>query len=171
MSSGRETNVPMVEGETGKCHTLYGVKAVSLQERRAKIEVNLRPQLNFDHTNGEHILARFADLGKNLRHDATIVFSRASWGKGCWPSVVVEVELKNGDQFCSTAIKLVREIFGRLGVEDAKGYNLAQFTLKQADFVPFEGQWISFVRWLRIENQLPVACLGDEENIEMAVEV
>lgn len=166
---GFETTVPMAKSDKGICHKLYGVRAVSLPERRAKIEVDLRPFLNFNHTDGDYILALFKDLGKGLRHDDTIVFSMASWGTTTWPPVVIEFELHNGERFCNTVIKLVAEIFERLGLEkDHADYRLADFTLRQADFVKFEGAWISFVRWLRIENQLPAVCLFDDENIELA---
>lgn len=64
--------------------------------------------------------------------------------------------LDNGEQFCHKSIKIARAVFKALGVHDDDGYWLAYFTVKRESFVRVDSSWVTFQRWLRMENRLPI---------------
>lgn len=168
---GLDTTVRKPESKKeGECHRLSGLRAISLPKDRGKIEIKLLPSLNMDRTDGGYILSRFDKIGKDFEFPNITWCAKLTWGRETWPTLIIEFGMEKPEQFCSIAIKLARETLRRIGVEDPTGYHLAEFVVRHAEFVRFEGAWISLVRWLRIENRLPVQCFCDEDEISLASE-
>jgi hypothetical protein len=76
-----------------------------------------------------------------------------SWTDGKFTLTFV---LADGEQFCDQVIEIARAVLEALGIEDSKGYRLADFSLKRESFVMIDGSWITFVRWLRMSHRLPI---------------
>ena len=141
-------------------HVIHGVNATALPDRNGQIELCIRRQLFAVTTEGQNILHRLKS--------GIDVFEKSSGGDShlCHRIDVVagndlgayniNFTLRNGEQFCESALAIVREIFSLLGVKDERGYELSDFTITQEMFAMLDGQWISFANMLRIRNRLPV---------------
>lgn len=167
-SSGLKTTLPVVGDPTGKIEkgksqTLYALRAISLPERRGKIVVEMCPSVNLlNHAGEVHIFRRFTNL---LGSERGVNVYRGTWGNGAWPPLSIGFKLDDGESFCDTAVGLAKAILAKAGVQDEHNYWLGHFTLKQDTFVKFENGWISSVRWLRIQHQLPLNYNDDDRNI------
>ncbi len=166
---GLDTNIPVTDWKNSEkhVHRIHGIRAISLPDRKARLEVDILRVSIGPTTQAGLITTRLKTLHKKLKYPNEVPFLEVCRKGDFDITFMVKFQLENGEQFCNTVIALVRELFVRFGADDGHGYHLADFKLRQDDFVRFENAWISFVRWLRIENQLPVDCLGDK-NIPLA---
>ena len=150
---GLETNVPVTdwyEKDKKYVHTVCGIKITSMHDRTGYIEILINRVSIGPTTEREKIINLLSVKVGNL------MIYRAQEGMLHSSQFTIDFKLDDGDQFCDTAIKIVRAIFQALGVEDIKGYRLADFSIKQDTFMQLDGVWITFVNWLRIQHRLPV---------------
>lgn len=160
---GIKTKVPVTDWENPRekhVHTIEDIKATALSDRKCQIEVQIRRLCIGPTTERKMILEMLsAGLWKHreelLRLDGgrAISVSNENEYSGIY---TIGFCLENGEHFCDTVINIVEKAFTILGVEDAKGYRLTNFTTKQETFVRLEEAWISFDNWLRIRHRLPL---------------
>lgn len=148
-------------------HTIEGMTAISLPERRGEFHVRINRMAVAPTTERQTIYDRLSkrmgsgDLGLEEREYISISVKMPAQFSN---EYLIEFVLGDGDKFCDTAIRIARAIFSCLGVEDKLGYQLGKFRIIQETFVKFEGNWIRFASWLRIRYGL--APLIHEESEE-----
>lgn len=171
-TGGLGTTLPVInnDGKPEKVRTqkLNGIRAVSLPDRRGRIEVGMYPSISTGNHGKRYISERFKNL-LPLR-TGIVVNPKLAWGERTWPDLVINFTLHDGESFCDAAIDLVEAIFQRAGVVDIGKYHLGNFTLTNSTFVRLENAWISFVRWLRIQHRLPLDYVDDDRRIHLVEE-
>lgn len=161
LRTGHATVIPVTDwpDKTEKnVHTLHGIRAVSMLERKWTLELNIHRVCIGPTDQREPIRKRLmVDLGgflKTLEHETCHLHD-------------VEVEpfagvyklhfsLGGGSQFCDMAIRVARYALTSLGVEDKSGYLISRFEITQETFVRLGTGWVSFAEWLRMQHRLPI---------------
>jgi hypothetical protein len=168
-SFGLKTDIPIPKSSDSEeeFYKFHEIRAISLPDNKAKLElVLLRTSMDQEAETGL-IIPRLQKLHDNIRYAdggyTNVPFVRA-YRKGDYDNTfIVEFPLENEDQFCNAAIAFLRQLFLAFNIDSRNGYLLADFKLRHDDFVEFEKGWISLVRGVRIENQLPAEIWSDED--------
>jgi hypothetical protein len=147
-------------------HDLHEMSAFSVHaergdQRRGVMNLHIKQSHNVD-TAVEAIVKRFESAFAKLTDGPNAVRQYGihietpkdkSWIDG---KFTLSFVLADREQFCDQAIVIARAVLEALGIEDSKGYRLADFSLKRESFVMIDGSWITFVRWLRMSHRLPI---------------
>jgi len=150
-------------------HGLFGVRAVSLprdgdeDQRKGSITLDIRRKWGPNIPPNTGAVVTFLDARLNNRNDESqkpnlygvriVPPMTKSWTDTVF---TLNFVLANREQFCDTAIEIVRGVFEGLGIHDQNGHHLARFELTRESYVEIDGAWITFPRWLRMSHRLPI---------------
>ena len=162
--NGLETDIPVSDWPNPNephVHTITGIEATALPERRGEIELDIR-RVSIGPTDARGIIcdrldATFRDRRDNRQYGIEWIEMRK--GRGQFDPFVLVFHLQDGQHFCETAVRLTQMIMELFKIEDKSGYSLSKFDLTQETMIKFEENWITYANWLRIRFRLPVlAC-------------
>lgn len=167
---GLETNMPVTDWHEPKkkyVHTIHEITATALPDRKGEVKLRIQRVCIGPTTERQAIkdllsngLEKCADsiFRYTDDHSGHITVKNDDIYSGVYE---LDFSLTNGDQFCDTAIRIVKKAFELLGVEDDGGFRLSDFTVKQETYIQLEKAWITFANWLRIQHRLPIHLSDD----------
>jgi len=167
---GLDTSVPVTDWHDPQkkhFHGIHKIEAIALPDRKGQVELLIQ-RVSVSPTTERTAIYNL--LSKGIRDCRETIFHYANgnnyigvkYGDEYSGIYMIEFSLANGDQFCDIALEIVRRVLRLLGVEDNKGYRLADFTITQETYCQIENAWITYARWLRIQKQLPIHCSADD---------
>jgi hypothetical protein len=148
---GRETKIPVTDWhnpEEKHMHKVHGLRATAMPDRMGKIEIEIKRESISPTTKRAEII----DL-ISVKMEGTPI--EKAQGKEHSSVFTIDFRLGDGDQFCETALKIVREIFRAIGIEQEE-YCLTNFSISQESYIQLDDNWITFANWLRIQFKLPI---------------